>query len=104
MPKSDDFETWLRFTVPWQLGLSHSKQVAMKHRFYQFGVLARALQKKAPAEYERFFNALQARMEEVYKWRAPRGTRIAPIVSGRHLELFPNGKPMYELHEMRYKK
>jgi len=89
----------MRFTVPWQLNLSPSKQMAMKHRFYQFGALARALEKKAPQEYQRFFDALQARMEEVSKWRAPRGTKIVPVVADGKLDLFPNGKPMYDFFE-----
>lgn len=67
MPKPSDFETWMRFTVPWQLCLSRSKQVAMQHKFSHFGALARALQMKAPQEYQRFFDALQATMDEVLR-------------------------------------
>ena len=81
MPKSDDFEAWIRFTVPWQLGLTPSKQVAMRIKSYKFGTLARALQKEAPQEYKRFLDALQDKMEEVYKWRAPKGKEISPIVT-----------------------
>lgn len=38
-------------------------------------------------------------MDEVYKWRAPRGTKILPVVTGGKLDLFPNGKPMYNFFE-----
>ncbi len=97
MPKTDSFETWLRCYVPWQLGLSPSKQVAMDLKFYQFEAIARALQKKAPVEYERFFNALQTKMEQVYKWRTPRGKKIVPDVYEGELVTFPNGKLKYRL-------
>jgi hypothetical protein len=104
MPKSDDFETWIRFTVPWQLGLSPSKQVAMQRKFHQFGAYARALQKKAPAEYDRFFSALQEKMQEVSKWKTPKGMQLSPVVYEGKLQTFPNGKLMYEVREKLQKK
>jgi hypothetical protein len=99
MQKSDSFETWIRFTVPWQLNLSPSKQVAMQHWFYQFESVVCPLQKKCPEEFKTFFEALQSKMEEVSKWKAPKGTKIIPVVADGKLNVFPNCKIMYDLKE-----
>jgi hypothetical protein len=103
-PNSMGFEHWLRFTVPRQLNLSPSKQVAMEKKFDHFADLVRPLEKKAPAEFERFFKALQTKIQEVNTWRAPRGTRVAPSVTDGKIETYDNGKLIYHLIETGKKK
>ncbi len=94
-----DFEHWLRYTLPWQLNLSPSKQVAVDETFYQFATFARMLATVAPEEFEIFFNELTNRTDKISKWRAPKGTRIIPTLYKRKIETYPNGKIIYTLIE-----
>jgi len=94
-----DFEIWLRFTIPWQLNLSPSKQVAMEMIFGGFRNYAVRLEGKASSEFGRFFKALKERFEKVYKWRAPRGAKVVAASHKGRLERWPNGKPRYGLIE-----
>jgi len=104
MPNAMEFEDWLRVTVPRQLNLSPSKQVAMKKKFYHFADLVRPLEKKATAEFERFFRVLNTKMQEVNAWRARRGTQVSPILTNGEFEKYDNGKLMYDLIENRQEK
>lgn len=94
-----DFENWLRYTVPWQLNLSPSKQVAMEMIFGGFRNYAVRLEGKAPGEFDQFFKALQTRLEKVSKWKAPRGAKVVGASHKGRLERWPNGKPRYVLVE-----
>lgn len=87
-----EFEDWICFTVPWQLNLSPSKEVAIKTKFGPFADYVRPLADKAPEEFEKFFSELQRRIEEVSRWRAPRGRMVwIETYKGEWLE-YPNGK------------
>ena len=99
-----DFEVWFRRSLPWQLNLSQSKQVAVDEAFYQFATFARTLERKAPEEFEIFFNELERRMAKVSKWRAPKGTKVVPIYYKGKAETHPNGKIIYHLVEKPLKK
>ena len=92
-----EFERWLRHTVPWQLNLSPSKQVAMQLKFYHFSDWVSSLEKKAPTEFRDFFEKLQAEMAEVSKWKAPKGTCVVPSEFNDQLLEHPNGKLKYRL-------
>jgi len=94
--QGSDFETWFCYEVPWKLRLSPSKEVAMHIKFGKFADFVRPLVKKAPNEFEEFFKELQKRIEEVSNFRAPKGTKIAPILNENK---YPNGEFRNELFD-----
>lgn len=92
-----EFEDWLCFTIPWQLNLSSSKEVAIKVKFGPFADCVRPLANKAPEEFDKFFNELRRRMEVVYKWKAPKGMTVSyESYKGEWLK-YPNGKFRHHL-------
>lgn len=92
MDRGYDFESWLRFTLPWQLNLSPSKEVAMKVKFGPFADFVRPLANKAPEEFDKFFSQLRKRIEVVSKWKAPKGTVVSYESYKREWLTYPNGK------------
>jgi len=94
-----DFENWLRFTLPWQLNLSPSKQVAMKSVFQGFTNYVVGLEGEAPEEFKEFFKTLSAKFDRVSKWRAPKGGKVVPSSYKGKPQTWPNGKSQYELVE-----
>ena len=92
-----EFEDWLCFTLPWQLNLSPSKEVAVKTKFGPFADFVRPLANKAPEEFDKFFNELKKRMNLVYAWKAPRGTVVSfESYKGKWLK-YPNDKFRHHL-------
>jgi len=100
---SMSFEDWLRYTLPWQLNLSPSKQVAVEMIFCKFADFARLIAEKSPKEFETFFDELKNRANRVAKWRALKNTKITPILFQGKPECFPNGKYRYFLIEKKRK-
>ncbi len=92
-----EFEDWLCFTLPWQLNLSPSKEVAVKTKFGPFADFVRPLVNKVPEEFDKFFNELKKRMNLVYIWKAPRGVVVSfESYNGEWLK-YPNGKFRHNL-------
>jgi hypothetical protein len=99
-----EFEDFMRFTILNALHPSPSKQVAMENNFYHFADIVRPVVKKAPEEFKGFMNELEKRMQNVERWRAPRGTVVAVALyhdnrkdSAMEIDKWPNGRPRYKL-------
>jgi len=94
-----EFETWISHEVPWKLFLSPSKEIAMKTYFSNFADRVRPLANKAPEEFNQFFNDFKEAIEEVSKFRAPKGTAVGLSIFKGDIERHPNCKPMYRLYD-----
>lgn len=92
-----EFEAWFCHTLPWQLNVSPSKEVAIKTKFGPFADYVRPVVNKAPKEFEIFFSELKRRIKEVSKWRAPKGYIVIPVTYKEEWEEFPNGKLRHKL-------
>lgn len=92
-----EFEDWITCTLPWQLNLSPSKEVAVKTKFGPFADFVRPLAKKAPEEFEVFFTELKKRFLQVSNWRSPKGTTVISESYKREVLKYPNGKPRHRL-------
>lgn len=93
------FENWLCFTLPWQLNLTPSKEVAVKTKFSPFADYVRPLANKAPKEFEMFFEELRKRFSQVPKWRIPRGSVVSFETYKDQWLKYPNGKFRHTLVE-----
>jgi len=96
--KGFDFETWICYELPWKLGLSPSKEVAMNIFFAKFADRARPLVNKPPLEFEKFFEDLKQVVEKVSNFRAPKGTKIATSIYEGEIDKFPNGRERHRLY------
>ncbi|MDP2633047.1 MAG: hypothetical protein Q8P25_05000 [Candidatus Curtissbacteria bacterium] len=92
-----EFEEWLCHTLPWQLNVSSSKEVAIKTKFGPFADYVRPIVRKAPKEFEVFFLELKKRIKEVSDWKAPRGYIVIPEIYKGEFEKFPNGRLRHRL-------
>lgn len=92
-----EFENWIRHTLPWQLNLSPSKEVAVNIKFGGFADYVRQLADKDPKSFELFYDELRKKFTEIATWRAPKGTRTAPLLTKEGFDDFPNGKHRHTL-------
>jgi len=93
------FEDWICHTLPWQLNLSKSKEVAVRTKFSPFADFVRPLAKKAPEEFEFFFSQLVSRFDKIAHWRTPKGTVVIPQIYKGKFERYPNGKLRHTIVE-----
>jgi hypothetical protein len=91
------FEDWICHTLPWQLNLSASKEVAVKTKFGPFADSVRPLANKAPQEFDLFFSELKKRFSEASKWKAPRGYVVIPEIYKGEFQTFQNGRLRHRL-------
>lgn len=97
------FENWITSTLPWQLKLKPNKEVAVKIKFDHFADWVRPLSKKAPQEFEQFYNELVKRFGAVSRWRTPKGAAIMQSKHKDNYEYYPNNKPRHTLVNLKNK-
>lgn len=91
-----EFEHWLRFIVPGQLNLSRSKCIALEMMFSRFADYAQKIAVSDPENYEKFFEELKQRMEQVSRWRKSKDVDIVPMIYEGEIIKYSNGKMRYQ--------
>ncbi len=99
MDKGLEFEYWISNTLPWQLNLSPSKSCGVAQIFGAFADDVRPLANRAPEEFEQFFKVLKSKIEEAYKFKAPKGYRAYPITIDGDFDKYPNGNIRYKIQK-----
>jgi len=94
---SREFESFLRNELPSKLKLTASKKVAMERTFYHFSDFLKNNFKKAPVELENFLKEFKKKINNVEKWRAPKGTKVIPLFYNGKEEKYLNGQTRYRL-------